>query len=40
MIDAFSHYVAGWAVDTTQTTVLVTSALGMATRRRDPQAGL
>jgi transposase InsO family protein len=40
VIDAFSRYVVGWAVDTTQTTVLVTNALGMATRRRDPEAGL
>jgi transposase InsO family protein len=40
VIDAFSRYVVGWAVDSTQTTVLVTNALGMATRRRDPEAGL
>jgi putative transposase len=40
VIDAFSRYVVGWAVDSTQTTVLVTNALGMATRRRDPVGGL
>ncbi len=27
--------VVGWSIDSTQTTVLVTNALGMATRRRD-----
>ena len=30
----------GWSIDSTQTTVLVTNALGMATRRRDPAGGL
>jgi putative transposase len=40
VLDAFSRRVVGWSVDSTQTTVLVTSALGMATRRRDPAGGL
>jgi transposase InsO family protein len=40
VIDAFSRLIVGWSVDSTQTTVLVTNALGMATRRRDPQDGL
>ncbi len=30
----------GWSIDSTQTTLLVTNALGMATRRRDPIEGL
>jgi putative transposase len=40
VLDAFSRRVVGWAVDSTQTTVLVTNALGMATRRRDPAEGV
>lgn len=40
VLDAFSRRVVGWSIDSTQTTVLVTNALGMATRRRDPAAGL
>ena len=40
VLDAFSRLVVGWSIDTTQTTVLVTNALGMATRRRDPVGGL
>ena len=40
VLDAFSRRVVGWAIDSTQTTVLVTNALGMATRRRDPAEGL
>lgn len=36
VLDAFSRRVVGWSIDSTQTTVLVTNALGMATRRRDP----
>ncbi|MFN0152928.1 MAG: DDE-type integrase/transposase/recombinase [Gaiella sp.] len=35
VLDAFSRRVVGWSIDSTQTTVLVTNALGMATRRRD-----
>jgi transposase InsO family protein len=40
VIDAFSRLVVGWAIDSTQTTKLVLNALGMATRRRDPEVGL
>ncbi len=40
VLDAFSRRVVGWSIDSTQTTVLVTNALGMATRRRDPAGGL
>lgn len=35
VLDAFSRLVVGWSVESTQTTVLVTNALGMATNRRD-----
>ena len=40
VLDAFSRRVVGWSIDSTQTAVLVTNALGMATRRRDPAGGL
>ena len=40
VIDAFSRYIVGWSVDSTQTTVLVTNALGMAIRRRSIEDGL
>jgi putative transposase len=40
VLDAYSRRVVGWSIDSTQTTVLVTNALGMATRRRDPAGGL
>lgn len=40
VLDAFSRLVVGWAIDSTQTTVLVTNALGMATSRRGLQDGL
>jgi putative transposase len=40
VLDAFSRLVVGWSIDSTQTTVLVTNALGIATRRRDPSGGL
>ena len=40
VLDAFSRRVVGWSIDSTQTSVLVTNALGMATRRRDPAGGL
>jgi transposase-like protein len=36
VLDAFSRFVVGWSVDSTQTTTLVLNALGMATRRRRP----
>jgi len=37
VLDAFSRFVVGWAVDSTQTTTLVLNALGMAIRRRNGQ---
>jgi putative transposase len=40
VLDAFSRLVVGWSVESTQTTVLVTNALGMATNRRDRAGGL
>ena len=40
VLDAFSRLVVGWSIDSTQTTALVTNALGMATRRRSRQDGL
>ncbi len=40
VLDAFSRFVAGWAIDSTQTTTLVLNALGMAIRRRTGQDGL
>jgi integrase-like protein len=40
MLDAFSRRIAGWSIDTTQTTLLVLNALGMATRRRVHRDGL
>jgi putative transposase len=35
VLDAFSRSVVGWSIDSTQTTLLVLNALGMATQRRD-----
>ena len=40
VLDAFSRLVVGWAIESTQTTGLVTNALGMATNRRDRADGL
>lgn len=40
VLDAFSRMIVGWSIDSSQTTVLVTNALGMATGRRGPQDGL
>jgi transposase InsO family protein len=40
VLDAFSRLVVGWSVESTQTTVLVTNALGMATSRRERADGL
>ena len=40
VLDAFSRRVVGWSIDSTQTTTLVTTALGMATKTRNPDAGL
>ena len=36
VLDAFSRKVVGWSIDSTQTAVLVTNALGMAIRNREP----
>lgn len=36
VLDAFSRKVVGWSIDSTQTATLVTNALGMAIRGRDP----
>jgi putative transposase len=40
VLDAFSRRVVGWSIDSSQTTALVTTALGMATKTRNPDAGL
>ena len=40
VLDAFSRMIVGWAIDTTQTTRLVTDALSMAVHRRGPHNGL
>ena len=40
VLDAFSRLVVGWSIDSTQTTVLVLNALGMATQRREHRDGL
>jgi putative transposase len=39
VIDAFSHMVVGWSIDSRQTGLLVTNALGMALNRRTPREG-
>jgi putative transposase len=39
VIDAFSRMVVGWSIDSRQTGLLVTNALGMALRRRSPRQG-
>ncbi len=36
VLDAFSRVVVGWSIDSSQTGLLVTNALGMAIRRRSP----
>jgi len=36
VLDAFSRKALGWSIDSTQTAALVTNALGMAIRGRDP----
>jgi putative transposase len=38
VLDAFSRMVVGWAIDSTQRASLVTNALGMAVRKRRPDA--
>ncbi len=40
VLDAFSRMVVGWAIDTGQTALLVTNALGMAVKRRTPEGEL
>jgi putative transposase len=37
VLDAFSRMVVGWSIDSTQTGLLVTNALGMAITRRSPR---
>jgi putative transposase len=37
VLDAFSRMVVGWSIDSSQTALLVTNALGMAITRRSPQ---
>lgn len=39
VIDAFSRMVVGWSIDSRQTGLLVTNALGMALNRRAPRQG-
>ena len=39
VIDAFSRMVVGWSIDSRQTGLLVTNALGMALGRRAPREG-
>jgi putative transposase len=38
VLDAFSRMVVGWSIDSSQTALLVTSALGMALARRAPDS--
>jgi putative transposase len=40
VLDVFSRLVVGWSIDSTQTTLLVLNALGMATQRREHRDGL
>jgi len=39
VLDTFSRRVAGWSIDSAQTSTLVTSALGMAISNSSPSAG-
>jgi putative transposase len=39
VMDAFSRMVVGWSIDSSQTALLVTSALAMAISRRTPREG-
>jgi len=39
VLDTFSRRVVGWSIDSSQTTTLVTSALGMAIQNRAPSPG-
>jgi putative transposase len=40
VLDAYSRRVVGWSIDATQTAALVTNALDMAIRNRNPDPGL
>ena len=40
VLDAFSRLVVGWSIESTQTTLLVLNALGMATQRREHRDGV
>jgi transposase InsO family protein len=37
VLDTFSRRVVGWSIDSTQTSTLVTNALGMAISNRQPE---
>jgi transposase InsO family protein len=39
VIDTFSRMVVGWSIDSSQTGLLVTNALGMALKAQDPARG-
>jgi putative transposase len=39
VLDTFSRRVVGWSIDSSQTSTLVTNALGMAIQNRQPAAG-
>lgn len=39
VLDTFSRRVVGWSIDSSQTSTLVTNALGMAIQNRRPSAG-
>ncbi len=39
VLDVYSRRVVGWSIDSTQTSALVTNALGMAIANRSPQPG-
>jgi putative transposase len=39
VLDTFSRRVVGWSIDSSQTSTLVTNALGMAIQNRQPPAG-
>jgi putative transposase len=40
VLDAYSRRVVGWSIDATQTAALVTNALDMAIRNRNPDPGV
>jgi putative transposase len=39
VLDVYSRRVVGWSIDATQTSILVTNALGTAVQNRSPQPG-